>query len=409
MNFKKSLINLPHIEHRVFDSYRMLDETVSLMENLFGMLKGTHSGDITIQAKFDGAPNLIFGIDPTDGEFFVTTKKIFFTKNYVVFKSVDEILNFNDEKRPRLKKALESGLAIKLIKSYRHLAGLGFGKEGVPKIVGGDYLFSDDSLKKTEINGEELLEFQPNLIAYTTDPNSPIGRFMSGAKIGVATHTEYKGEWPNLEAFPLDAQTPFERTADVFQAPVNYDDLSGVVTLSQSESSIVFNKLKEIRSIMTHIGPMRYQELYANYRLTGIARMAMNRMVAGYNPVGDNMALQQLVVAVKQEAMSHARTHPRAYPPEALKNDYNIIDTKAFRALLSIYVEIYLLKTLFLKKINILDKFKTFIKGESGYLVTNNEGLVVTDHPSKNTVKLVDRLNFTNKAFDRRYKKGLTK
>ena len=57
-------------------------------------------------------------------------------------------------------------------------------------------------------------------------------------------------------------------------------------------------------------------------------------------------------------------------------------------------------------KLNKVDSLKTFLKTQSGYEVTNPEGFVAMDRLGKNSLKLVDRLQFSKANFSSEYIKG---
>ena len=108
------------------------------------MLKGEHEGRVSV--KWDGAPAIFCGIDPTDKKFFVAKKGIF-NKNPKVYKTDAEV------------DADTSGdLASKLKLALKHLPEL-----GITGVVQGDFLFGPGDLKREKIKGEEKLEVELNI------------------------------------------------------------------------------------------------------------------------------------------------------------------------------------------------------------------------------------------------------
>ena len=128
-----------------------------------------------VTVKWDGAPAVFAGIDPSDGKFFVAKKGIF-NKNPMVYKSVKEV------------KADTSGdLAAKLTVAFQELSKLGI-KKGVYQ---GDIMFTKKDLKKQTIDGVKYVTFHPNTIVYAV-PEEAAQEIMK-AKIGVVWHTYYQG------------------------------------------------------------------------------------------------------------------------------------------------------------------------------------------------------------------------
>jgi hypothetical protein len=60
-------------------------------------------------------------------------------------------------------------------------------------------------------------------------------------------------------------------------------------------------------------------------------------------------------------------------------------------------------------KLNHVDGLKTFLKTKDGFEVTGQEGFVAIDHLGRNSLKLVDRLEFSKANFSTEYIKGWDK
>ena len=73
---------------------------------------------------------------------------------------------------------------------------------------------------------------------------------------------------------------------------------------------------------------------------------------------------------------------------------------KAIYHLLTLYNDLNEMKLALVNKLNVLDSVKTFVKTDNGYEVTNPEGFVAVGHKG-NAVKLVNRLDFTQKNFNK--------
>jgi hypothetical protein len=150
-------------------------ESINYLQALRNMLAGHTGNHIKTTLKWDGAPAIICGIDPTDGKFFVAKKSVF-NKNPKVYKTPADV------------EADTSGdLATKL-----KLALLHFAKLGIEGVIQGDLLYTAADIKHESIDGEEYITFQPNTIVYAVPANSTLAKTITASKIGVVWHTTYE-------------------------------------------------------------------------------------------------------------------------------------------------------------------------------------------------------------------------
>jgi len=74
--FKRT--HLEHIEDIIItDGYVGGQAVVEYFRGLLLTLKGTSSEAMSVSVKWDGAPAIFTGIDPSDGKFFVAKKSVF--------------------------------------------------------------------------------------------------------------------------------------------------------------------------------------------------------------------------------------------------------------------------------------------------------------------------------------------
>ena len=57
-------------------------------------------------------------------------------------------------------------------------------------------------------------------------------------------------------------------------------------------------------------------------------------------------------------------------------------------------------KMIIINKLDTLKKMKTFVRTNSGFRVTKQEGFAISDTIKNNVVKLVDRMEFSKNNFD---------
>ncbi len=133
--------HMTHIEDLVLDGgVNGTRAAINALRSLRDMLSGNGNSNHAVTVKWDGAPAVFAGIDPTDGEFFVAKKGIF-NKNPKVYKSFDDI------------DADTSGdLSDKLKIAYTELKKL-----GIKGVIQGDIMFTKPDLKSETIDGQKYI------------------------------------------------------------------------------------------------------------------------------------------------------------------------------------------------------------------------------------------------------------
>jgi hypothetical protein len=126
--------HMTHIEDKVlYGGVKGTREAILALRELRDMLKGSHSGSVSV--KWDGAPAIFAGEDPSDGKFFVAKKGIF-NKNPKIYKTAAEV----DEDT-------SGDLADKLKDALKYLPEL-----GIKGVIQGDFLYSSGDLNKETID-----------------------------------------------------------------------------------------------------------------------------------------------------------------------------------------------------------------------------------------------------------------
>jgi len=140
--------HMTHIEDKVlYGGVKGTREAILALRSLRDMLQGEHDGSVSV--KWDGAPAIFAGVDPSDGKFFVAKKGIF-NKNPKVYKSDADV------------DADASGdLAAKLKQALQYLPAL-----GIKGVIQGDFLFGPGDVKTKKIKGKSYVTFHPNTIVY---------------------------------------------------------------------------------------------------------------------------------------------------------------------------------------------------------------------------------------------------
>lgn len=153
---------------------------VRVLDSLLNLEKGQHT-DVTI--KWDGSPAIIFGRDE-NGEFVLTDKSGFVAKGYDGKAKSGDALAKMFLARPGAKKDPEGfkQLATNMKDIFDEY------EKAVPKdLIGffkGDLLYYNTPPKDENNN----YVFTPNIVTYTVDANSDIGKNISRSKTGVVVH-----------------------------------------------------------------------------------------------------------------------------------------------------------------------------------------------------------------------------
>ena len=70
--------HLEHLEDLIFnDGLAGGKEAINYLVSFYDMLKGNAKTQFNLTTKWDGAPAIFCGTDPSDGKFFVGTKGVF--------------------------------------------------------------------------------------------------------------------------------------------------------------------------------------------------------------------------------------------------------------------------------------------------------------------------------------------
>ena len=121
-------LHLEHIEDEIInhgvDGGRA---AINFLRSLRDMLAGGARSSVRMTVKWDGAPAIFTGIDPSDGQFFVAKKSVF-NVNPKLYKT-------NAEIDADLSGALNSKFKIALAE---------FPKLGIKNVLQGDLMYTDD-------------------------------------------------------------------------------------------------------------------------------------------------------------------------------------------------------------------------------------------------------------------------
>jgi hypothetical protein len=362
--------HMTHIEDKVlYGGVKGTRDAILALRSLRDMMKGQHAGNVSV--KWDGAPAVFCGTDPTDGKFFVAKKGIF-NKNPKVYKTNADI------------DADASGdLAEKLKLALKHFSGL-----GIKGVIQGDLLFTKSTIKSEKIDGLDYITFHPNKIVYAVEKNSPDAREIKAAQIGVVWHTTYIGDsFESMKAsYGVDV-TKLKKTSAVWQQDAMLRDLTRVATLSEKETAAVNKHLSE---------------------LAGQIETFNNSFVRTNTQIGDTTQhVRNLIQFINDKYQKEIDTKKTEKGKQSWKDKQSEVmkffspaNKKSLKAMFDLQKAIVAAKLLLINKLNSIKNIKTFLKTTKGFRSTEPEGYVAIDKLAGNAVKLVNRYEFSTNNFD---------
>ena len=390
-------LHLEHLEDEILnygvDGGRA---AINFLQSLRDMLSGSSRSSTNMTVKWDGAPAIFAGIDPEDGKFFVAKKSVF-NVSPKLYKTIAEI---------------DADLSGALNEKFK-VALTEFSKLGIKGVLQGDLMFTNDISKET-IEGVSYYTFQPNTIVYAVPVDSPLGKIMNTAKVGVVWHTTYTGSaLQDMKAsFGADI-SKLSKPSSVWMDDATYKDVSGHATFTQKETDAVTKILSQTGSTFRKINsPLLKQFLNLQNSMTGVLSSASlktynnSKVRAGEiikNPKKHaagyvdwvQMSIQKQIDKVKSDKGKEKYTNmQKEYVRDFKKHVNNLTQVITFQNLL---VDA---KMQIVKKLNSVKGLTdTFIRTSNGYKVTNPEGYVAIDRVSGGAVKLVDRMEFSFNNF----------
>jgi hypothetical protein len=390
---------MTHLEDQViYGGVKGARDAILALRALRDMLAGSSTKAVDVTVKWDGAPAVFAGIDPTDGQFFVAKKGIF-NKNPMVYKSHAEI------------EADTSGdLQAKLKIAFTEM-----GKLGITGVVQGDVMFSGSDVKAETIDGKKYVTFHPNTIAYAVNADSEEAKRIKKAKIGIVFHTSYSGgTFETMTAnYGVDV-SKFNKVDTIWAQDAELRDLSGNATLTKADTDEVTASLSQAGKIFQKIAGSTLKEIEANQDLAGMIETYNNSFLRNKVEVTNTAKhVTGLIKYVESKFQKEAdkRSTDKGKASQYAKRDellkfFNTKNKTNLKLVFDLQKAIASAKLIIINKLNKLNSINTFVKTKKGFKVTGHEGFVAIDRIGGGAVKLVDRLEFSTNNFDPNIIKG---
>ena len=389
---------MTHIEDKVlYGGVKGTREAINALRELRDMLAG--KTDAKLSVKWDGAPAIFCGEDPSDGKFFVAKKGIF-NANPKVYKTDAEI------------DADTSGdLAKKLKEALKHLSAL-----GIKGVIQGDFLFSkSDVTKKETIDGEDYTTFHPNTIIYAVPYDQ--AQEVRNAEIGIVWHTTYTGsDFASMRAsYGVDV-TKFRKSSKVWSQDAMLTSV-GSATLNAKETEEVNTLLTTCGLLFNKISGDTLREIEKNQILAQHIEQYNNTYVrAGQLLPPSASHVNGLIrwIDKKYKKEMDKRKSDKGKKTQQDKLDvimkfFSTANKKSLINMFDLQKTIVLAKLKLINKLNSIGKTSTFVKTKKGYKVAGAEGFVAIDKLGNDAVKLVDRMEFSYNNFSSDVLKGWDK
>ena len=390
---------MTHIEDKViYGGVKGTRDAIMALRSLRDMLKGEHDGSVSV--KWDGAPAIFAGIDPSDGRFFVAKKGIF-NKNPKVYKTPADV------------DADTSGdLADKLKTALSELPAL-----GIKGVVQGDFLYGPGDVKTKKIAGDSYVTFHPNTIVYAVPSGTAAAAEIRKSKIGIVWHTTYTGKtFETMRASYGVNVSKLKKSKAVWSQDAMLRDLTNI-TMSKRDTEEVNEYLSQAGKIFNKISGTTLRTLEGQEELQKLIETYNNSFVRAGTVIGNTRGhvsgLIRFVTQRYRKEIDKRKTekgkNAQQQKLDAILSFFSVQNKKSLEQMFELQKVIVLAK---LKLINILNKMakvKTFVKTRNGYKVTGEEGYVAIDKLGGDAVKIVDRMEFSYNNFSPNILKGWDK
>jgi len=390
-------LHLEHIEDEILnygvDGGRA---SINFVRSLRDMLAGASRSSINMTVKWDGAPAIFAGIDPSDGKFFVAKKSVFNVSPKLYKSNADIDADTSGDLNTKFKVALKY-----------------FPKLGIKGVLQGDLMFTN--LETEKIDGTSYYTFQPNTIVYAVPVDSDLGKQMNKAKIGVVWHTTYTGdELQSMQASFGANISGMTQTSDIWMDDATYKDVAGKATMTQTETDAVTASLSNAGKTFRKVDSgllkkfLSLQEnTFSKGNLAGGSLKTYNNSKVRQgekitNPSSHAAGYIKWVEDTFQKQIDKLKTPAKKKELETKKKEVVRELKKHIRNLASIIeFQNYIVdaKMGIIKKLNSVKQIGTFIRTSNGFKVTDGEGYVAIDRTTGGAVKLVDRMEFSFNNF----------
>ena len=386
--------HLEHLEDDILNSGTKGGHNAIKFLKELGKMLSEPTSSIKVTTKWDGAPAIVCGIDPGNGQFFVGTKSVFNKTGIPKVCYSDYDVDYF---------GYEGDLAKKLKICLKHLS-----KMQIKGVLQGDLLFSGSDKKSQRIDGKQCISFQPNTITYCVEKGSAIYKNVESADLGIVFHTSYSGsDLASMNASFGVEKTQFGSTPTVYAATATFNDVTGSTNFTKMEKTTydkAINKavgsLKQASKFLDILGGQGdgrflFSTLFKQYFNTFIRK---GKAISNVQQTATGFS--QFYAELLDKEIAKKKTKATQDKYKKIKVDglkfLTTYKTSIYMTVAS-YMNIIAAKSLVIKQLNKVEGIGTYIKTDTGFKVTAPEGFVAIK--SGSALKLVDRLEFSRANF----------
>lgn len=394
--------HMEHIEEMIFNEGSAgARRAINSLRNLRDMLAGNSSQKVNATVKWDGAPAIFAGVDPSDGKFFVAKKGIF-NVNPKLYKTQADI-----------NRELSGDLRDKFTIALREFRKLGI-KQGVFQ---GDLLFTKGDVDTVTISDEKMYTFHPNTIVYAVPVASGLGQRIRKASIGVVWHTSYSGRSLSKmnASFGKQIASRFRKVPSVFMEDATYQDVTGNAKFTSGETVKCTSLISMAGKVLNTISGDVLRMIADDEELKQKIKTYNNTYVRAGEPFPNPQAhVRGLMTYIEEwydkeistKKQQRTKDEWTARKKAVLGKVFgNVGDLTNIFSFMNLIIQA---KQMIIEKMNKASSMKLFLKTRDGFRVTNPEGFVAIDKV-EGAVKLVDRLQFSHANFSPDILKGWQK
>jgi hypothetical protein len=383
-----------HLEHLEDEIINMGADggvkAIKVLQGLGQFMTGAGEKQMAVTTKWDGAPAVICGTDPSDGKFFVGTKS--------VFSQTPKLCKTPADVRSQYSGALQE----KLLMSLEH-----FAKLDIKGVLQGDLMFTNDK-QEQKIQGEDFITFRPNTITYAARMGSELQKKISKSKIGIVFHTKYTGNTlAEMQSSFSISDNDFTKTEDVWVEKAEFKDIGGMCKFSTAE------RQQYDRAINRASGSLRQASATLNAIQSGKKTLQIDTEFKKFfnSYVREGREIPSVSIAYNEFLHHMGKEYDKKIKPlKTLKSQekkvsefVNMVrffenNERGLKMVIASYMNIQFCKRMIVKKMKKVTSLNLFVDmGGGDYRVTTPEGFVAIT--SQGAIKLVDRLEFSRLNF----------
>lgn len=373
-----------------------ISNSITLMAKIANSLGSkVPSPKMVITTKWDGAPAIVAGRHPSNGKFFVALKHATTSKNPKINYTQKDINTNHGDNRD---------LASKLSACLQYLPAV------LPStgVYHGDLLFVGGSKKEMDIGGEKNIVFRPNTILYAVPSNTPLGKRMIAAKIGIIFHTVYTGKGATLKDLSkgtLSSLSGFKQTTNVwFSAATLPTPPAGKTFISSNDSEQILALLKLMKPMATKVKSFIkvVEKSHKNDIFNELMPFINSGIRAGISKYDSSKLKNHVAVKYDAAILKLKQASSKATKQKAKTDALKFIEAYSaqFDQMFELHALISEAKLIIIKRLSEVKTIGTYLPTNKGIKATNPEGFVAVCGDTCQMIKLVDRIEFAQANFN---------